>query len=85
MPPSTFSQLQRQVILDLLLCQLPKTRLDPPSHRSDSIIRTRYAHDPDLNRPFRHLAFEPFFEGEEGGVDGILERDIVVVSVPPIQ
>ena len=35
--------------------------------------------DTNLDSVFRHLTFESFFEREEGGVDCVFKREVVVV------
>ena len=40
----------------------------------------RYSNDPQLDRLLRHLPFETLFERQQGGVDSIFERDILIVT-----
>lgn len=49
---------------------LRRSRLERPLPSAD---------DANLNRLFSHLAFEAFFEREESGVNGVFERDVVIV------
>jgi hypothetical protein len=72
---------QGKIIPDFLLRELPKAGLDPPSDWSDTVFWCWNSDDTNLNRLFRHLAFEAFLEREKRSVDGVFQRYIIVVSV----
>lgn len=71
--------LQRQVIPHFCLAELSECRRQPFARLWDHLFRCRDRHDANLDRLLRHFALKAFLEREKRSVDGIFERDFVVV------
>jgi len=78
---SPVRNLQRQVIPNLRLGQLPERRRQSLARLLLHLLPRRHGDDSDFDRVLRHLTLETLLEGEKSSVDGILERQVIVISV----
>jgi len=77
--------LQSEVVSDLGLAEFSESSGQSFSTLGLHLLGRRYANDPDLDRPFSHLSLESFLEGQQGGVNSVLERNVIAVPVSRIE